>query len=184
MIRGDYKTSVVSVMEWLQDEPFASRPAALGSFLSSMVLDRHDEAADFAMQGLMANPKDPYLLNNTSFAYAMMNKLDDAQVYMDVLDTLTLGPEERPMYLATSGLMAYRRGDALLGRDLYDRAAQAAINLRRYTEAVWALLLAAREENRLKLGWGESFREQALRYIDRLPQVGRAVAEVLLGEIR
>ena len=181
MNQGEYEESVVSAMDWLHDEPFASRPAAHGSFLSSMVLGRYDEAADFATQGLIANPHDPYLLNNATFAYGINNKLDEAQLYLNRLNQLSLEPEHRPMHLATSGLIAYRNGDAVLGRDLYKRAAQAAIELGRYTEAVWALLLAAREEDLIEPGSGDLLREEALKYVDRLGQVDRAVTDVLLG---
>ena len=181
MNQGEYEESVVSAMDWLHDEPFASRPAAHGSFLSSMVLGRYDEAADFATQGLIANPHDPYLLNNATFAYGINNKLDEAQLYLNRLNQLSLEPEHRPMHLATSGLIAYRNGDAVLGRDLYKRAAQAAIELGRYTEAVWALLLAAREEDLFEPGSGDLLKDEALKYVDRLGQVDRAVTDVLLG---
>ena len=181
MNQGEYEESVVSAMDWLHDEPFASRPAAHGSFLSSMVLGRYDEAADFATQGLIANPHDPYLLNNATFAYGINNKLDEAQLYLNRLNQLSLEPEHRPMHLATSGLIAYRNGDAVLGRDLYKRAAQAAIELGRYTEAVWALLLAAREEDLIEPRSGDLLRDEALKYVDRLGQVDRAVTDVLLG---
>ena len=85
------------------------------------------------------------------------------------------------MHLATSGLVAYRRGNAPRGRDLYTRAVQAAIDARRYTEAVWALLLAAREEDLIEPGSGDLLRDEALKYVDRLGQVDRAVTDVLLG---
>lgn len=181
MTKGDYASSVEAAMDWLHDEPFASRPAVHGSFLNSMVLSRHSDAADFADQGLIANPDDPYLLNNSAFARACLDDVGGAQEQLKKLESLILDAEHRPMFLATSGLVAYRSGHRLVGRSLYTQAAEAAIEGRQYRDAVWALLLAAREEDRLEPGAGRQLRGEAARHLESLSRLDRAVADVLLS---
>jgi tetratricopeptide (TPR) repeat protein len=182
MAQGEYSKSVVSAMAWLQDEPFASRPAVHGSFLSSMVLGQYQEAFDFAEQGLVANPTDPYLLNNAAFALGSLDQLDEAQIQLKKLSSLNLDEEHQPMYLATSGFIAYRTGNRLLGLHLYTESVREAVGQGQFTSAVWALLLAAREEDRLEPGAGRLLREEALRFVDQLSHVDRAVADVLLRD--
>lgn len=179
MASGEYARSVDASYAWLQDEPFASRPAAHGSFLSSMVLGEYSQAADFALEGLVANPHDPVLLNNAAFSFAADGRLEEAGEYLHLLERTKLDAEHLPMRLATAGFIAYREGRPLAGRELYLRAVEKARDIRRDAQVVWALLLCAGEEDRLQAGSGTQLREEANRYIGRLAPLDRAIAEVL-----
>jgi hypothetical protein len=121
------------------------------------------------------------LLNNSAFARACLDDVNGAQDRLKRLESLMLDAEHRPMFLATSGLVAYRSGQRLLGRSLYMQAAETAIEGRPYRDAVWALLLAAREEDRLEPGAGRQLRGEAVRHLDSLSSLDRAVADVLLS---
>jgi tetratricopeptide (TPR) repeat protein len=80
-----------------------------------------DEAIKLAKEGLIANPNDLILRNNLAFSYLRSNHINEAE---SVLNTFprSLPEHEQIFFLATSGLLNYKKGDINLGRSLYLRS--------------------------------------------------------------
>lgn len=183
MATENYSDSAKAAWDWLHDEPFASTPAIHGSFVCSMALGRHQEAEEFAREGLLANPNDLFLLNNLTFALASLDRVEEAQSYLNQLQGLNPGGNERPATLATAGLVAYRRGHLSQGRDLYDQAISVARAERKHTQVVWALLLASREETRVDLERAAKLQEEASVLLRDLTGTDRGLAMSLRARL-
>lgn len=142
----DWKGALEETEKWLADQPFSRDPAILGSFLASVALDDYNKAIDIAMYGLMCNPDETILLNNTAFSYASLNKLDKAQQYFDRIKLVDDDHSQKIVWLATNGLLSFRKGNIAEGRDFYQKAIELANskNEEYYCEA--ATLYLAREE--------------------------------------
>ena len=76
---ADWLTAVDESELWLSDEPFASRPAVFGSFISAEHLEDFERSERICREGLIASPSDPILLNNLAFALANQGSLAEAQ---------------------------------------------------------------------------------------------------------
>src|SRR2546426_392783 len=129
---------------WLLDEPFSSRPAALGSYLAGVTEQDYRLSEEFARRGLRANPEDPLLRNNLVVALANQGQVEEAVAEIKLI---TNPPEElRTTLLATEGLLRFRRGDPTAGRQLYlDSIERASRRRERYRAALAALHLAREE---------------------------------------
>jgi tetratricopeptide (TPR) repeat protein len=123
---GAWSTATQYCSQWVQDEPFSSRPAILGSYIGiSLVADPSFSEA-CARVGLQADSGDQTLLNNLTVALAYQGKVEDADAtFQKITGELS---EHYPKYihLATAGLLEFRRGNVVAGRALYEEAQQRA----------------------------------------------------------
>lgn len=141
---GQWLPAIRQCENWLFDEPFSSRPAALGSYLAGVAEQDYRSSEEFARRGLRANPGDPMLLNNLVVALANQGRVDDAvQQFRDIREA----PDEiRATLLATEGLLSFRKGDSAEGRRLYLEAIEQTRHQgNRRTEALAAVHLAREE---------------------------------------
>lgn len=145
----DFEEAVVQADQWRGDEPFSSRPAVLGSFLRATALGDFQGSTAVAQSGLIANPDDPVLLNNVAFALASDGDLTGAARYLARIDKEGLAFDERPMVLATKGLLHFRLNDPEQGREYYRKAIDMAERHSLWEQAMWGSLFFAREEARL-----------------------------------
>ena len=140
--RGDWKAAVSQARCWQDDQPFASRPAEFGSYEASMGGD-FLAGVQFAERGLTANPGEFLLLDNLAFCHLSRNEIDRATRYLDMISPEALSARERSTYLATCGLLEYRRGNVEEGRSLYSRAIS---NTRNPRQRALGAIMLAREE--------------------------------------
>jgi tetratricopeptide (TPR) repeat protein len=119
---GHWKTAVDACTKWLQDEPFAARPAVLGSYIAATVLENYGENKRLAEEGLRANPNDHQLINNLAFALAQTGRTADATKCLRSINIAKLEPGDRIAKLATQGLISFREGRPEEGRALYHQA--------------------------------------------------------------
>jgi tetratricopeptide (TPR) repeat protein len=131
---------------WLADEPYASRPAILGSFVAGAVLGDYALCGRFAEQGLQANPIDVTLLNNLAFSLANQGDIDGAARALARIIPGSASQESTIAVLATEGLIRYRSGDRAAGNAKYLEAIELAERLHATESMAWALLYLAREE--------------------------------------
>lgn len=134
---------------WLNDQPFSTRPAVHGSFIASVLLDDYAEARRIADAGLDANPRDFTLLNNTAVALAKHGDVSQANEYFSKIDRTTLEPSEEIVFRATRGLLRFRSGDPVGGRAAYLEAVERATGQFSGLKARAAIFLAMEE---LRLG--------------------------------
>lgn len=147
---ADWKSSIQEAWNWFYDEPFSRRPAIHGSYVASVLLEKYDEAANFATAGLSSNPNDFILLNNLVFSLAEKGELDTAVEVFGHIDVTELEIDERVIWLATSGLLCYRLGDFDEGRLLYQQAIEQARALGDKRRLALATTFFALEEIRVE----------------------------------
>lgn len=127
---------------WLQEEPFATRPAAIGSF-SSFSIDQIRRAENLASQALLANPKSAELHNNRAVARAYLGNLTGA--LDDVKASIGCSAIHHPYLIATIGLIGYRTGDHALGAMGYKAALAHFVKQKNAPSAMLASLFWLRE---------------------------------------
>lgn len=167
---GDHAAAVNETRLWLADQPFSVDPAGVGSYQAAELMD-FEQSLDFARRGLIANPSDLILKNNAAFAMAKLDRAEEATMRLHGVDVARLETEEQAMILATRGLIAFRKGDADLGQNLYLEAIERATSSE---TRVMAMIMLVSEMMRLRLPGAqqeaEKVRERAagtLRHSDQ-----------------
>lgn len=165
-VHGHWKDALESAIAWQEDQPFSSRPAMFGSYIAGTTLFDFSTGIQIARLGLAANPSDFIMLNNLAYALAQSDKPADAQKVLSRVAVAALSPSERIVWLATSGLVAFRASDSQLGRKLYSTAAQEAREGNDERKLALALANQALEELRVQSTQARSVAGEALRAID------------------
>jgi tetratricopeptide (TPR) repeat protein len=133
---------------WFEDEPFSARPAMLGSAIAASALENFKQAETIARRGLVSNPSDHGLINNLAFALACADNVTDASL---AIAQVRGEPKTslRVALTATEGLIAFRSGDAALGREKYLDAIQLAKENDLFIQQSIAAIFLARETLRI-----------------------------------
>ena len=124
--RMEGRECVTECEKWLQDEPFSSRPASLGSFMAMVAFEDYERAISFTQRGLLSNPRDFLLRNNLVVATAETGNLDAAAIEFRRIDSRSLEDKEKVTWTATNGLLSFREGEYEKGRECYRNAADLA----------------------------------------------------------
>ncbi len=167
--RGEWGVALDQSRLWLADEPFSSRPAILGSFVSAVGLDDFESSVKIARVGLAANPDELTLINNLVFALVNLGRLEDAVTEYERMSQSTLNDVERILFLATGGLIEFRRGNTEKGRHLYRDAIKLASSTKQMRLAASASAFYAREEALISSPIAVSVFEEAERLAKREP---------------
>jgi tetratricopeptide (TPR) repeat protein len=115
----DWKGALNECAAWLGEEPFSLRPALMGSYLGFRP-EYHATAEQFATIGLNSDGGNICLLNNRAVARAYQGNVYEA--HKDVKHAMQDDIAKRdPHLLATLGLIAFRSGMPLVGREFYGR---------------------------------------------------------------
>jgi tetratricopeptide (TPR) repeat protein len=145
---GLWSDAAQEAAEWLADEPFASRPAAFGSWVALTVLGDVQMALRFLEVGLAVNPQEPILLNNKAVALALKGDVESAARDLRTIALTSLKPDDRVGVTATEGLLRFRNGLPDQGRMLYRDAVDKASRQGNKLSMALALAHLAREEVR------------------------------------
>lgn len=117
MTTGDIDLGLKKALCWHLDEPFASRPMTIASFLASLKAD-YLAASKFAQLGLIGEPENKSLLNNLGFSLLCEGKIEQATSVIS--KTIRLhGSRQDPHIVANIGFLAYLCGDSEFGRRAY-----------------------------------------------------------------
>jgi Flp pilus assembly protein TadD len=124
--KGDWRKAFNSTMQWLGDQPFSSRPAHLGGYIASSLLEDFTVAEEVAKFGQVVNPTDPAFNIALAYCYASSGRLEESA--LELAKVPTLGNEQwvEAAVDANQGLIAFRRGDAEMGRKFYAEAVRKA----------------------------------------------------------
>lgn len=117
--RHDWNSVLDCCELWLDSEPFASKPAHLGSF-ASFRTDFAERAHRIATNGLLVNKENTLLLNNRAVSSAYLGRIDEAII--DIKNAIKAGAASDAHMAATMGLIAYRSGLPDLGEQYYGTA--------------------------------------------------------------
>ncbi len=159
--RGHLKDALLQSRHWLGDQPFSRRPALAGSFLASRI-DRHAEGVLFARHGLISNPNDNMLNNNLAFSLGKLGRTQEARRALKGIDLSSSDNVQKIVTMATTGLVCFREGNLLMGRQLYVRAAELAHEAGDDAREAVAAIYHAIEEIRIGTSGAESYRQAAL----------------------
>ena len=127
-------------------EPIPDR--LLGSFVAATHLEDLTEAERLAAAGLLADPDDLLLRNNMAFILATADRVDEADRWYEGIAEADLNRPSRICWLATGGLIAFRRGNENAGRELYQKAMSLADRAGDTDRHALAAAYLAREEVR------------------------------------
>ena len=120
--RGDWRQSLVHVLEWLRFEPYSIAASLQGSFVATTLLREFELGVEIAQFGLSANPDTWMLRNNLVVALVQTGRLDEAMQEFSKLEALDHKKRDVAVWNATQGLMKYRLGEVEAARSLYEEA--------------------------------------------------------------
>lgn len=140
--------AVIAARGWQNDEPFSARPAILGSFLASSVQEDFTRAISISQMGLVANPNEPTLINNLAFAQACLGNTEVAKRIISTVPQSNLTPEQKIVFIATTGLIEFRSGNPIEGKAKYREAIQLAADGNHSDYQIRAAIHLTREELR------------------------------------
>ena len=98
VLQGEWSESLEAARKWYADEPFSKRPAVLGSWVASSMMQDYEAATKFARDGLRANRGHLLLTNNLAFALACSNELQEAESQLSTVDVKRAPKELRPAF--------------------------------------------------------------------------------------
>jgi hypothetical protein len=124
--KGDYLTAANEGWYWLQDQHLSPVAATFGAFVCLSLLADYGRAHKFAELGLKANPNNALLINSKIISLAMSGKTNEAAEFLPRLELFESDPNIRPFVYAAHGLVAFRQGNPVGGRDWYRRAVESA----------------------------------------------------------
>lgn len=131
--QGDFQTAVTRIVDWVCDMPFSRKPVLLGAHIAYTYLNDYVLSEKLLRVGVKANPQDCVLLNDLAYVLARQNKTADAIDYMEKLEAQLkrrlANQDLRDEYssievcmTATQGLIAFRQGNHLSGKEKYEEA--------------------------------------------------------------
>jgi len=148
--RQTWREAIDNGTQWVRDETYSSRPLMFVTYVDSSILEGYSLSIELLKQGLLANPRNPGILNNLAFALASCQRLDEAE---DALkEALTNADPEhltdnyRIALLATNGLLLMRRGHIEKGREYYRSAFREAVKIGNKKYRQLATIYLAKEE--------------------------------------
>ena len=162
-----------ATINWMTSQPFSSRPARIGTYVASEVLQKYDIAIQMGELALKSNPDDHTLRNNLAFAFASRGQQGDlmrAQEELMKMIPLTRDIEDRTFMAATQGLIAYRSGSLELGRRLYDNAISFSEKTQNLTHEALARVHLALEALRAQEVDAEKLRSVAIAKASKLSE--------------
>lgn len=105
--------------EWELEETYSRSPYMVRASIACNA-GFPNEAAEILRRGLLINPDDPPLLNNLCYSLLKAGDVYKAEKVFSRMRPEETGNKERLIvYLATKGLLEFKRGNALLGKELY-----------------------------------------------------------------
>lgn len=174
--RGDFETARDETLCWLEDQPFASAPATLSSYILADIFLDWEAAKQVAERGLVSNQDDADLLNNLAVSLMELGEVSKAEDVVNRLRAVERGAKSSAIHKATYGMLAFRKGDPGSGRRLYLEAIKDARNEGSRPIAARAAFHLAIEE--LVAGTDQS--ELAVKRISQLDKADEFVESVRL----
>lgn len=172
----DWEGSLESARKWLEDQPFSTSPAHHGTYVASCLLEDYAAGKEIARAGLNANPFDKLLLNNFAFCLANLGEVKDAKEALKAARRLSPSDYEEVPLSATEGLIEFRLGNPIRGREMYRRAVELAGANHQSKQKIVALGFWAREETL-------SGSNDGTRLLTDASELAKATSEVELTSI-
>jgi len=126
--KGEFDIARKESLCWLRDQPFASAPAVLNSYIASALFLDFEAGKETALESLRSNPDDPMLVNNLAVCLMEIGDLAAAETYLSRLSVEGRSGVMEATYKATYGMLEFRKGNIEEGRRLYQEAIEKAKN--------------------------------------------------------
>lgn len=142
--KGELRSALSACEKWQELEPFSTRPAIFGSFLSTTKSNSIERGLRIAERGMVSNPQNSILLNNLAVLWAYKGDLNLAHHYSTLAG---IHSEDRSdiANTATKGLILFKEGKIDEAIHEYERAIEAAVKERRIDLSLRAYAFLARE---------------------------------------
>lgn len=177
---GRWDEAVSAAVHWQGDEPYSEMAAAWSTAFASVANEDYKLAAMLAQQGLLANPRSPLLLNNLAYSLIESGELDRAETALSDLPKY-MEKHTAIASMATTGLLAFRRGRPTDGRHHYQQAIRWAKASGFRDEEAMASVMVAGEEVRL----GSAYALSAIGVAqDAVGAIETGLAALVLNRIR
>lgn len=141
-----WQSALQESWNWFNDEPFSSRPVALGTHIAAVALENYAEAERLARTWLSVNPDDQLVLNNLAFSLASAGKIREAEEVLALRNLEKSDEQTEVAWTATEGLIRFRQGQHEAGRSLYEAALAMAKRMKHSALENLAVAYWAREE--------------------------------------
>lgn len=158
----DFEGALEEAKKWFAYQPFSSRPAIVGSYITSVALGRHGDAIKIASMGLLSSPHDVMLRNNLAFSLASLGKVDEAKKILFKISESEPTDYQRHTLDATKALVMFREGNIVEGRKLYGMAVDRFRKKKDTRLETIARYFWAREEALIKSNISINLKEEAL----------------------
>lgn len=158
--RGRWEAAQKECLNWLNDEPFSSRPAMVASYIGLTLTTDFITAKTCAEVGIQADPDNFTLLNNLTVALAYCGEIERALKTFAKITSMKDGDLPQYVYIATLGLLRFRVGDIQGGRQCYKQAETMAPN----SQKIRAKFFWVREELNAKTTDATTHLESFLNY--------------------
>lgn len=166
--RGDWAVSLDASYSWKLEEPFSRRPYTHISFILSEMYEEYSKSEEILTSALRIIPKDPTLLNNLAFVLIHQGKTEAAKRALDSINISQSPLTTKICILATIGLLNYRLGYVIEGREYYNRAISQASSQSLLQLKYRAMLYQAREELLANGLAAEHYRKRAIEQSRKL----------------
>jgi tetratricopeptide (TPR) repeat protein len=120
--KGDWASALSATEGWQKEEPFAARPALLGSFVAATVTNDLQRALNFVELGHRANPTDQSVLNNFVYCLVLLHRFDEAKRHIASFRITSEPSEQNSMLWATKSLYEFMTGNIEEGRRQFEHA--------------------------------------------------------------
>ena len=135
--------------------------------MAGTALENYSMNKQFAEQGLIANPSDFTLCNNLAFALINLGNIQRGIEALSRASRLQISDQDRVVFQATRGLLAFRTGDVAVGRQLYLDARSKARKMQDSRRFALASAYHAIEEISRGISDGSSVLQEALQALRR-----------------
>ena len=156
---SQWETARSECLNWLNDEPFSSQPAEVGSYIGVSLVDDFKFAESCAKAGISAHSNNPTLLNNLTVALAYQDEVEKAKEYFNKIN-IDKVQSYKYVYTATRGLLHFRERDYKKGRLAYDKAESMAPDK---SSKQRVALFRAREELNARTPEADNYVEKVLK---------------------
>ncbi|NWC48925.1 hypothetical protein HX788_04890 [Pseudomonas edaphica] len=189
-IQGEADSAISHALDWLEAEPFSSKPPVLASYIASLD-DRYEQMLQITTRGLIANPGNSILKLNRAYAeLALITPLqptskDVAKIteWTSLFDSaLKEGGANHAQALANYGMLCYRMGALEQGRKYYE-AAEKVCQSDSYHDPVLCTIYHAREAILAKAEWASMVLVRAQAVTLKISDVGKLEGTDSLSKI-
>ena len=119
---GNWKQNMEEAQKWAKYEPYSTRPFEHMSYVSCVCQDNYTDCIKYSENGLKLDKKNFTLLNNLVIGYALKGDITNAKKTFDFIKPFSLAADNRPVYTATKGMLAFKQKNIDEGMYLYNSA--------------------------------------------------------------